>query len=122
MKLSTFTEKLLWLNRWLRNHSRKIAVLLAVYYTVIVLVVTLNRFWQFEVFYHDHGYYESAVWSVSRFKAPIVDHPDLGRIHIFADHVVPSMFLISPFFWLTDRYETTIVIQALGAGLSVYVA
>ena len=32
------------------------------------------------------------------------------------------MFLISPFFWLTNRYETTIVILALGAGFSVYVA
>lgn len=108
--------------RILKRYSKLLAILLAFFYTVIVLVVTLNRFWQFEVFYHDHGYYESAVYNVSRFKPPIVEHPSLGRIHIFADHVVPSMFLISPIYWFTDRYEATLVVQAIGVGSSVFVA
>jgi len=108
--------------KFLGKYSKTIAILLAIFYSVLVLLVTLNRFWQFEAFYYDHGYYESTIWNISRFKSPTVQHPALGRTHIFADHVVPSMFLITPVYWLTDRYETTIIVLALGAGFSVYFA
>src|SRR3989344_3357598 len=74
--------------------------------------VSLNRYWQYNVFYYDFGIFDSAIWSVSRFKPPIIDHLAVGGKWIFADHFNPSIFLLSPLYWLTDRQEMILVVQA----------
>lgn len=82
------------------------------------ILVSLNRFWQYEVFYYDFGIFDKAIWSVSRLKPPIIDHLAVGGKWIFADHFSPSIFLLYPFYWLTDRSEMILVAQALIVGLS----
>lgn len=82
------------------------------------ILVSLNRFWQYEMFYYDLGIFDRAIWLVSRFKAPIIDHLVIGGKMIFADHFNPSIFLISPFFWLTDKTEILLIIQAFAVGIS----
>lgn len=102
--------------------SRFLALLIATIYTIILLLLLLNRFWQFEAFYGDQGYFESAIWQVSRFQAPIVEHGNNERILIFADHFVPSIFILSPLYWFTQSYAATIVAISAMTGLSVLVA
>lgn len=97
--------------------------LVATFYTLVVLAVLLNRFWQYEAFYYDQGLFERSIWLVSQFKAPIIDHHILGRTHHFADHFFPSLFvLFSPFYWFTSKYETTLVALSIYTGLSVIIA
>lgn len=81
-------------------------------------LVSLNRYWQYEVFYYDFGIFDKAIWSVSRFKPPIIDHLAVGGKWIFADHFSPSIFLLSPLYWFIDRQEIILVAQALLVGLS----
>lgn len=93
-------------------------------YTAAAVIVSLNRFWQYQNFYFDLGIFDSAIWQVSRQQLPLVDHIDLSnqKIIIFADHFNPSIFLISPFYWLTDKTEMLLVVQSLAVGLSALFA
>lgn len=87
-------------------------------FTVAGIIVSLNRFWQYEVFYYDFGIFDQAIWSVSRFSPPIIEHFIVGGKWIFADHFSPSIFLLAPFYWLTTRSEMLLLVQSIIVGLS----
>lgn len=87
-------------------------------FTLAGIIISLNRFWQYEVFYYDFGIFDGAIWKVAHLRAPIIDHLILGTKWIFADHFSPSIFLLSPFYWLTSRSEMLLIAQAIAVGLS----
>ncbi|MFC1646903.1 DUF2079 domain-containing protein, partial [Patescibacteria group bacterium] len=89
-----------------------------VIYALIASLVSLYRYWQYEAFYYDFGIYDQAIWQISRFQMPIIDHLALGRIPIFADHFIPSTFLLAPIYWITTRSEVLLIIQALAVSTS----
>lgn len=91
---------------------------LCILFTIAGIVISVNRFWQYEVFYYDFGIFDQAIWNVSRFKPPIIEHLIVGGKWIFADHFSPSVFLLSPFYWLTTRSEMLLVVQTIAVGLS----
>lgn len=99
--------------------TRKLPILIALIYLILSLLLLLNRFWQFEAYYYDQGYYETTIWKISRFQAPITEHLQIGKANIFADHLVPSLFLLAPFYWITDQYETTVILTAISVALSI---
>lgn len=109
-------------NKFINGKSNTIINLISYFsvalFTIVGIIVSLNRFWQYEVFYVDFGVYDQAIWEVSRFKPPIIEHFLLGEKWFFADHFVPSIFLISPFYWLTQRSEMILIVQAIAVGLS----
>lgn len=94
------------------------ALLICFLFIFAGILVSLNRYWQYEVFYYDFGIFDQAIWKVSRFEPPIIDHLVVGGRWIFADHFNPTIFLISPFYWLTQRSEMTLILQATLVGLS----
>src|SRR3989344_3161187 len=92
--------------------SRKLPILISIFYFVIVLVLLLNRFWQYEVFYYDHGYAERAAYQLAHLQNPTWDRD--GRVSIFTDLVYPSLLLLfAPFYWIWDSYLTSVVISAV---------
>lgn len=101
-----------------KNYIDLISYTLCILFIVAGILVSLHRFWQYEVFYYDFGIFDQAIWKVSRFSAPIIDHLTVGGKWIFADHFSPSIFLLSPFYWLTSKSEMLLVIQATVIGLS----
>lgn len=90
----------------------------AFFFILAGILVSVHRFWQYEVFFYDFGIFDQAIWNVSRFKPPIIDHLAVGGKWIFADHFSPSIFLFSPLYWLTDRSEVLLIIQSLMVGLT----
>lgn len=90
-------------------------------YTVAACLVSVHRFWQYEVFYYDFGIFDQAIWNVAHFRAPIIDHFVIGGKVIFADHFSPSMFLLSPLYWITDKPEILLIAQSLAVGASAVV-
>ncbi len=90
-------------------------------YTLAAVLVSLHRFWQYEVFYYDFGLFDQAIWNVAHGKAPIIDHLVMGGKLIFADHLSPSLFLLSPLYWFTHRQEILLIAQALAVGASALV-
>jgi uncharacterized membrane protein len=82
-------------------------------YTLAAILVSLHRYWQYDAFHYDLGIFNAAIWHASRFRAPIIDHEASGGKWIFADHFVPSIFLFSPLYWLTNRVEVLLVAQSL---------
>lgn len=97
------------------------AIISCLLFIIAGIVVCLNRYWQYDVFYHDFGIFDSAIWRASRFQAPTIDHLLLGGKWIFADHFNPSIFLISPLYWLTGKSEMLLVVQVLAVGISGYI-
>ncbi len=103
---------------WKKPNVDFIAYFLCALFIFVGSIVSLHRYWQYEVTYVDFGQYDQAIWQVSRFQEPIVYHFVHGKINVLGDHVTPSVFLISPLYWLTDKSEMLLIFQALVVGLS----
>lgn len=95
-----------------------IAVGICLVFTWAGIFVSVHRFWQFETFYYDFGIYDQAIWRVAHFQKPVIDHFILGGKTIFADHFAPTIFLLSPLYWFTDRAEIILIAQVVAVGLS----
>lgn len=93
----------------------------SVLFVLAASLVSLHRFWQYEVFFYDFGIFDQAIWKVSRWQSPVTEHLAVGGKTIFADHFNPSIFLLSPLFWVTPRSEVLLVAQAVAVGLSALV-
>lgn len=85
------------------------------------ILVSLNRYWQYEVFYYDFGIFDQAIWKASHFQAPTIEHLVVRDKVIFADHFNPSIFLLIPLYWLTSRQEIILIAQAVIVGLSGFI-
>lgn len=106
-------------NRIANNRIIDICVyIFALLFIAAGVSVSLNRYWQYTVFYYDFGIFDSAIWNVSRFHPPIIDHLAVGGKWIFADHFSPSIFLLSPLYWFTDKQEVILIAQSIIVGLS----
>ncbi len=98
-----------------------IAYLFILLFTLAAILVSLHRFWQYDVFFYDFGIFDQAIWKVSRFRPPVIDHLAVGGKLIFADHASPSMFLLAPLYWITRRSEALLIAQAVSVGASALV-
>jgi uncharacterized membrane protein len=83
--------------------------------------MVLNRFWQFEAFYFDHGIFDSSLWQVAQGSWPIIDHLEDGFIRQFGDHFTPTMYLLVPLYWFTRAYEPLLIIGNLFVAVSAFV-
>lgn len=106
------------------RHISLITYVFIFIWTLAALSVSLNRHWQYQTGYFDFGIYDNAIWKVSQFKAPLVDHFYFGNSMklIFADHFNPSIFLLSPLYWITDRQEIILIAQTLCVSISAIIA
>jgi uncharacterized membrane protein len=84
-------------------------------------IVSLHRYWQYDIYYYDFGIFDQAIWRVSQFQPPIIEHLVMGGKWIFADHFNPSLFILSPLYWFTDRSEVLLIAQACMVGLTGFV-
>lgn len=89
-------------------------------YTLSFIIISIIRYWTYQTNYYDFGIFDSAIWQVSRFQLPIIDKGENGRI-IFGDHFNPSMFLLSPLFWITNKSEVLLIIQTTCVGLASWI-
>lgn len=90
-------------------------------FTIAINLVVLNRFWQYEAFYFDHGIFDSSLWQVAHFQTPIIDHLEGGFISQFGDHFTPTLYLLAPIYWLTSAYEPILVAGNLMVAASAFV-
>lgn len=90
-------------------------------FTLAGILVSVFRFWQFEVFYYNFGVFDQAIWHISRFQAPIIEHLLVGGKISLADHFDLSILLLAPLFWITNHSEVLLIAQALCAGLAGFV-
>ena len=101
--------------------DRKFPILISIFYFVITLTLILNRFWQYEAFYYDHGMMEGSAYQVAHFKIPMIDRE--GRVPVYMDHFSPSMHIVlAPFYWLWDSYETPLIVLAILIGTTPLIA
>lgn len=104
---------------WQRKQWPLLTVIIAsIVYGVIFSIIALNRYWQYEAWYYDFGIFARAIYLVSRFQPPIIDHFVIPDHLIFGDHFHPFIFILSPLFWFTSKPEILLVAQAALAGLS----
>ncbi|MDE2588867.1 MAG: DUF2079 domain-containing protein, partial [Patescibacteria group bacterium] len=94
------------------------AVFCCFVFFLLGMLVSLNRFWQYEVSFVDFGQYDQALWHISRFQEPLTYHFLYGKIDVLGDHVTPSVFLLAPLYWFTNRSEVILIAQAFIVALS----
>lgn len=107
----------------IENKILLLTVFFIALYTLAAIIVSVLRFHQFEAGYFDFGVNDQAIWSVSRLKIPITYHPNyLGGFDIhLADHFSPSIYILSPLYWLTSKQEIILIAQALSVGISALI-
>lgn len=106
-----------------RKEEIVIYLLIALFFIASSLVSVL-RYYQFQSFYFDFGIFDRALWLAAHFKTPVVFHPNFHGAEkiIFADHFNPSMFLLAPLYWITDKREIFLIAQSLIVALSGFIA
>jgi uncharacterized membrane protein len=104
--------------RWKFSKTDYLAFFIVFLFSLAAVLVSVHRFWQYEVFYHDFGIFDKAIWAVSRLDPPVIDHLILGGKWIFADHFNPTIYLLSPLYLLTSRSEVILIAQSVIVGLS----
>ena len=104
----------------IRNHKAIdwIACFLTALFILAGALVSLNRYWQYETFYYNFGVFDQAIWQVSRFQPPVIEHLLVGGRVLFADHFDLSILLLAPIFWITERSEALLIAQAIVTGLA----
>ncbi len=98
--------------------SKWMRVYVAVFIGLVGLLM-VHRWRQGEIYYFDHGIFDQALWQVAHGKPPLIDHIDIYPLHQLGDHFTPSLYLLTPLYWLTNNYEPLFVIMALFLGLTV---
>jgi len=107
----------------LRNKEKIIVCSFILVYFTTASIVSVIRYWQFQNFYFDFGIFDRALWFAAHFMPPIVFHPNFHGVQkiIFADHFNPSMFLLTPLYFVTNKREIFLIFQALVVSLSALV-
>ncbi len=95
-----------------------LAIGLTVLYALVGSIVSVVRYWQYDAYYVDFGIFDQAIWKVAHFQPPIIEHFIVSGKVIFADHFNPSIFLLSPLYWITNRSEILFITQAVAVALS----
>lgn len=87
-------------------------------FTLAGILVSVNRYFQYDVYYYDFGIFDQAIWHVAHFQPPIIEHYVVGGKWIFADHLNPSLMLLAPLFWFTSSSIVLLIAQAVVVGVS----
>ncbi len=95
-----------------------LAITISLLFTVAGILVSLHRFWQYDVYFYDFGIFDEAIWRTAHFQAPIIEHFVHEGQWIFGDHFNPTIFILSPLYWITDRSEVILIVQAAIFGIS----
>lgn len=92
-------------------------------YFIASISVSLNRFWQYDVFWYDFGIVEQAIWQMSKFQTPYVHHWSVDNpIPLWGDHFNPSVLMLVPLYWITTKPEILFIAQSLFVSVSAIVA
>ena len=97
------------------------AIAMCALYALAGILINLNRFWQFDLGYYDFGFFDRPIWELAHFKVPIIDHFIVGGKISLADHFNPSIFILTPIYWFTDRSEALLIVPSIAIGLSGYI-
>ncbi len=97
------------------------SVFLCLAFSLAGTFVSVHRFYQFDSFYYDFGIFDQAIWRVSQFSAPIIDHYVVGGSWIFGDHFSPALMLLAPIYWATHAQEAIFFVQAAFAALAGFI-
>jgi len=102
----------------------KITVLLfLILYTLAAVSVSVNRYWQYQAFWYDLGIIDETIRSYARFELPIIPtlNPPQGKI-VWADHFNPTLMLLAPIYWVTQKTEALLIAQVIVVVASAIVA
>ncbi|MBD0373049.1 MAG: DUF2079 domain-containing protein [Pyrinomonadaceae bacterium] len=68
----------------------------------------------------DLGIFDQVVWLYSRFSPPYMTmRANLLNEHALGDHFHPILVTLAPLYWITDRVEALLIVQALFFALAI---
>lgn len=96
-------------------------IIVFAFFSVFFVLFSCISLWRFntaQIFYYDFGIFARALWQIANGLNPLIIHKTLGEIHFLGDHFSPSLYLLTPLFWITNRLEILLIEQALAITLS----
>lgn len=91
--------------------------ILIITFSLIYGIYSVVRHLRIETYIFDLGYYDQLIWLVSRGK-PL--YSSVLEAHPWSDHFSPSIFLLSPLYWLGGGAKTLVTFQAFFVCLGAY--
>lgn len=101
--------------------SVKRSAITFIFFLVFFIFFSCISLWRFntgQVFYYDFGIFARALWQIAHGLHPIINHKTLGEIHFLGDHFSPSIYLLAPLFWFTDKLEILLIEQSFAIVVS----
>lgn len=95
-----------------------IGLLLA--FAVIYSFISVSMHNKFMTFGLDLGYFDEAIWKISRGKFP---YSGVGCIWLLEDHFQPILYLLAPLYWIWPNVRILLIFQSfimVFAGLPLY--
>ncbi len=80
-------------------------ILLFLYFSALfafLVCLSLQRYFIGQLYFYDFGIFSQILWRLSRFSFPYINHLVLGKIHFLGDHFEPSLFLLTPIYWISS--------------------
>lgn len=102
--------------------EKPVVLIFVLVYSVGASIVSVLRYRQFSAFWYDYGILDETIWKLAHFKPPIIIslNPPVG-MSAWGDHFRPSIILLTPFYWITDNPEVTLVAQVIFVSLSALI-
>lgn len=99
---------------------RRFLWLLVLFVTAAYASLSILRHWHFSSSAYDLGIFDQAIWQLSRFSPPLVSvRSNLLTENLFGDHFHPILIVLAPIYWITDRVEALLAVQALLFALAI---
>lgn len=117
--MQSVQKVLTWIEKY--RGFELVAWLLAGSVALAASLITVNRFWQYDLGYYDFGIFDVALWKVAHFQKPVIDHFVVAGSINLADHFTPTLYLLAPLFWLFPHSEVLLVAQSVIVSVSAMV-
>jgi uncharacterized membrane protein len=98
-------------------------IFIFLFFLVFFIAFSCISLWRYntaQIFYYDFGIFARSLWQIAHGLTPILNHNTLGEIHFLGDHFSPSLYMLTPLFWMTNSLQILLIEQALALTLSGY--
>lgn len=105
---------------WISNKDFQTIYLFLLIVAAIYSFMSIHIHNKFMTFGLDLGYFDEAIWKISKFKFP---YSGAGCIWLLEDHFQLFLFILAPLYWLWENVAVILIAQSFAmvfAGLPLY--
>lgn len=105
------------LGRVFTKHHLTIAIILAIFFSLVYFIISLMQHMRYESYGYDLGIFDQMVWKYSRFLG---FYDSVKERVLLQDHMNVTLLLLAPLYWLWSDVRMLLFFQAAWLGASSF--